>query len=50
MNIEQNGCETPVEKKTYSAPELVEHGDIHTLVQRRLVFGADGGTPVDNAS
>jgi len=37
-------------KKPYAPPELIEHGDIHTLVHRRVINGADGGLPIDNAS
>lgn len=39
-----------IPKRPYTAPELVEHGDIHTLVHRRFINGADGGLPVDNDS
>lgn len=49
MNADdQDHGSTP--RKVYATPDLVEHGDIHTLVHRRLVFGADGGQPVDNES
>jgi hypothetical protein len=37
-------------KKPYATPELIEHGDIHTLVHRRIINGADGGLPIDNDS
>ena len=50
-NDEQsNVSEASPSKKPYATPELIEHGDIHTLVHRRLINGADGGFPIDNAS
>ena len=48
--VQTDVLEARVSKKAYAAPDLIEHGDIHTLVQRNFVFGADGGTPVDNES
>ena len=35
-------------KKVYKAPTLHEYGVITNLVNRRLVFGTDGGDPIDN--
>ena len=35
-------------KKEYIAPTLHEYGVITNLVNRRIIFGTDGGFPVDN--
>jgi hypothetical protein len=49
MNADdQDNDSTP--RKDYATPDLVEHGDIHTLVHRHFINGADGGFPVDNDS
>lgn len=49
-NYDMDLASLGIPKRLYSTPELIEHGDIHSLVHRQLVFGNDGGLPVDNDS
>ena len=42
--------ETPIAKKTYSAPRLVVYGDLRVITENKMKTGADGGIPGSNFS